>query len=247
MEYSEVVRSVSYSQHEILYNIMQLHNDGEPFDADITYSTGGFYGEHKTGDGNNILIPSPQYKFDVCPQDDTITKIEPLGNIPLEDSSINSIVFDPPFIISVGPSLKSDDKDNNKIAKRFASYYPVSELLKSYYHWIEESYRVLQDNGLLVMKTQPTVTGGKELNSQFYSWLVAESLGFDLIDEFILIAKNRLHSGKIKTQQHARKFHSYFLVFKKSIAKKVKYLDWMTKEERTKAIDNLIKFNIKEK
>ena len=45
MAYDGVVKSIGYNQHEILYNIMQLHNDGKPFDCDPTYSIGNFYGK----------------------------------------------------------------------------------------------------------------------------------------------------------------------------------------------------------
>ena len=33
---STIVRNISFEQKEILYNIMNLHNNGEPYDCDIT-------------------------------------------------------------------------------------------------------------------------------------------------------------------------------------------------------------------
>ena len=39
-----VLRNLSYSQFEILDNINKLHLDGKGYDADFTYSKGGFYG-----------------------------------------------------------------------------------------------------------------------------------------------------------------------------------------------------------
>jgi hypothetical protein len=41
--------------------------------------------------------------------------------------------------------------------------------------------------------------------------------GFYPKDLFILLAKNRLNDGRV--QQHARKYHSYFWVFKKQNCK----------------------------
>lgn len=38
----EVVKNISYNQHEILYQIMQMHNNGKPFECDMTYSKGCF-------------------------------------------------------------------------------------------------------------------------------------------------------------------------------------------------------------
>lgn len=248
MEYSEVIKSIGYDQHEILYNIMQMHNGGKPFDCDMTYSIGNFYGKFNVKDSNGeireINIPAPKYKYDVCPRVDGVEKIEPLGPLPLEDESIDSIVIDLPFVISCGPSMNTPDYDengnkvrNNLISRRFACYYPVAQLLESYKHWIEEAYRVLKPCGIMTFKTQATITGSKLLHTPYYSRLIAESIGFDSYDEFILLAKNRLVSGKVKEQQHARSFHSYFLVFKKSLKKKIAYFDFMADEE----INNVLK------
>ena len=258
MAYDNLIKSVGYNQHEILYNIIQLHNDGKPFDCDPTYSVGNFYGTFKiTKDDGEIFefeIPQPTHKFDVYPQVDGVVKIEPLGPLPLDDESISSICIDLPFVISCGPSMNTPDVDengvkarNNLISRRFAAYYPVSELLRSYAHWIQEAYRVLKKNGIMVFKTQATITGSKMLNTPYYSRMIAESCGFDSYDEFVLVAKNRLISGKVKKQQHARSFHSYFLVFKKSLSKKVKYFDFMSDDEMQSMLKGLTKHNINNK
>ncbi|MBP5457213.1 MAG: hypothetical protein J6Y37_12005 [Paludibacteraceae bacterium] len=255
MDYSNVIKSVGYDQHEILYNIMKLHNGGVPYDCDMTYSIGNFYGKFNIvgSDGNKreIEIPSPRIKFDVYPQMDDVVKIEPSGPLPLDDCSIDSIVCDLPFVISCGPSLKTlkydDDGNvvkNNIIQRRFSAYYPVSQLLESYKHWIEEMYRVLGDGGLMVFKTQAVISGSKFLHTPYYSRLVAESCGFDSIDEFILVAKNRLISGKVKNQQHARSFHSYFLVFRKSLSKKISYFDHMGEDEIGSMLSGLRYYNL---
>lgn len=258
MEYDEVIKSIGYDQHEILYNIMQMHNGGKPFDCDMTYSIGNFYGKFNIKDSKGeireIEIPAPKYKYDVCPQVDGVEKIEPLGPLPLEDNSIDSIVIDLPFVISCGPSMNTPDYDengnkvrNNLISRRFACYYPVAQLLESYRHWISEAYRVLKEDGILTFKTQATITGSKLLHTPYYSRLIAESIGFDSYDEFVLLAKNRLVSGKVKQQQHARSFHSYFLVFKKSLKKKIAYFDFMENNDIDVVLDGLKENNLSKK
>ena len=235
-----------------------MHNNGIPFDCDPTYSIGNFYGKFKITDkdglSKDIEIPQPQYCYDVNPQVEGVEKIEPLDKLPLKDESIESINIDLPFVISCGPSMNTPDIDengnkvkNNIISRRFASYYPVAQLLESYRHWITEAYRVLKKDGILCFKCQPTITGSKFLNSPYFSRLIAESVGFDSLDEFILLAKNRLVSGKIKKQQHARSFHSYFLVFKKSLSKKVNYFDFMNDDEIKTLLDGLKKYNVNKK
>lgn len=247
IEYSKLVRSVSYDQHSILKDIMDMHNNGNPFDLDFTYSKGAFYGTFKRTNDKGIIeefeIPRPKYTFDVCPQDEETIKIEPWGKIPLDDESVNSIVTDLPFVIGPRdcPSAFNDDPKSNMTFKRFSSYYPVSELLKSYDHWMNESYRLLKDDGILVWKTQNTITGSKFLCSEEWSWLCAEKTGFETYDRFTLIAKARLNSGKIKEQQHARNFSSVFWVFKKSRKKAIPYFKWMNDDETGKYINDLLK------
>ena len=203
---TKIIKSSNSNQHAILLDIMNLHNNGKPFDCDMTYSSGKFYTNDK------FPIPQPQYKFDVFPQTDDVVKIEPLGKLPLEDNSINSIVIDLPFVISCGPSLKNGNMKSNIITRRFSGYYPAKSLYESYYHWINEAYRVLKTGGICVFKCQDTVSGGIEHNVSAYSIMCAIDCGFNVDDTFILLAKARLISGKVKKQQHARKFHSYFHV-----------------------------------
>lgn len=244
MEADKVIKSISYNQHEILYNIMQLYNNGNGFDCDMTYSKGKFYGSFQIKKGNglteSINIPKPKYKFDVCPQTEDTVQIEPMKPLPLEDNSIESIVVDLPFVISKGPSLLKCNKGSNLIHQRFSSFSNYKDLIKNYYHSLQESFRVLKNDGILIWKCQRTITGSKTLNSPEITWFFSESLGFDCIDPFQLIAKNRLISGKIKKQQHSRSYTSTFYVFKKSSKKKIHFLQSL--EEN---IQNIILNNMK--
>lgn len=238
MSENNIIKSISHSQKEILLNIMNLHNNGEPFTCDITYSSGKFYSKNKK---DTFFVPEPIIKMDIVPQYDDVIKIEPEGNLPLLDNSIKSIVIDLPFVIApkTAPSL-NEDKKNNVMIRRFSNYYPISDLTKSYYHWLNEAYRVLEDDGICVFKTQATTTSAKQMFTPEMSWLMATSLGFYCLDQFFLVAKSRLHSGKIKQQQHARKYTSTIYVFKKSDKKKIHYLDFMTEEMKQQFIMNLM-------
>ena len=50
---------------------------------------------------------------------------------------------------------------------------------------------------------------------------MARQVGFYPLDLFVLLAKQRMNSfgGKWRNQEHARKYHSYFWVFRKSKCK----------------------------
>ena len=236
----EVIKSISYNQHEILRNILDLHCGGNGPDVDITYSVGNFYGKFKhtikevRDDGSVVEkqeefeIPQPKYKFDVDPQVDGCEKIEPWGNIPLDDNSVNVVVVDLPFVIGPRdcPSMRNKKPGSNVIGKRFSSYYPRHEMFESYEHWLSECYRILKPGGVLIWKSQPVISGGINLMTSYYSCRVAEDLGFYIKDEFVLIAIQRLLSGKVKNQMHSRRYHSFFHVFVKDDPKREKTNYW---------------------
>jgi hypothetical protein len=199
------ISSISYSNDEIIKNIMSLYSI-ERFDLDCTYSIGQFW----------KVLPQPKYKSDLVPQTpDTIQANS--TNLPFENNSMKSIMFDPPFVIA-GKTYKDNAKGSSIIAKRFCGYENFNELKTHYYGTIKESYRLLQDGGILVLKCQDTVSSGKNHFSHCIAMDMAIKIGFYPKDLFILIAKHRLNSfngGKWKNQFHARKYHSYFWVFQK--------------------------------
>ena len=80
-----------------------------------------------------------------------------------------------------------------------------------YFEAINEFYRVLRINGVLVFKCQDTIESGKQYITHVEVMNQAYNAGFYPKDLFILTAKNRIINQK--RQFHARKFHSYFWVF----------------------------------
>lgn len=83
------------------------------------------------------------------------------------------------------------------------------------------------------------------MNTPEITWMLAESLGFDCLDSFFLIAKNRLISGKIKNQEHSRSYTSTFYVFKKSLKKKVDCLSAFNMDTINRIIEGFKNNNIK--
>ena len=220
---NQVIKNISHNQSEILRNILLLHNNAEGFYLDLTYGMGKFYEQSK-----KYFVPQPVIRMDVYPQMEDVIKIEKNGKLPFENNSIPSIVLDLPFTVSPpnAPSTKLNKEKTNIIMKRFSSFYPKEEMFKAYHHYINEAYRVLQNNGICVFKTQACVSGGIQLMMPEYSWLVAQQCGFYILDQFFLIAKSRLHSGKLQNICHARKYTSTFFVFKKDKKKKIDYFKW---------------------
>ena len=220
MKQNEVIKNISHNQTEILNNIWKLYLWTNQFDCDITASTLNFYKD---------WIPLPKHLYDVYPQSEIVEKIEPRGNIPLEDNCIHSIVIDLPFVIAphTAPSMTTDKKDwSNIILKRFSTYYPAKELYDSYKHRIEEAYRVLDEWWVCIFKCQSNISWWVRHNIEEFSFICADSVWFIMIDKFTLLAKSRL-IGRMNKQEHSRSYTSQFLVFQKRERKKTEpiYLD----------------------
>lgn len=202
-----MIKSISYDQSEIIKWILQLHVPTGKIDCDPTYSIGNFY--------KNTGVEKPLYKFDINPQVDEV-EYGDSRELPLEDSSINCMMFDPPFLATTGKSL-FENNDSNIINKRFGVYPSEQELHQFYIDSLKEAYRVLKDKGILIFKCQDKISSGKQYMSHCFIHDEAVKLGFYPKDMFVLLAKNRIVADwQLKNQKNARKFHSYFWVFEKN-------------------------------
>lgn len=195
----KLVKSVSTDQEEILLGIMQLYTP-EGIQADVCYNIGSFY---------SGSIPKPEFKFDLTPLTPDTIKAD-CRNLPLPDCSLRSVMFDPPFVC--GTHINSE---KYIMAEKYSSFKSRKEMQQMYIDSLKELNRVLKPKGYLIIKTQDVVSGRRKLFSSQLMKDECRRLGFKLIDEFILIAKNRF-VGNIQTQFHSRSFHSFFIVFKKS-------------------------------
>lgn len=195
---NEVVKSVSGDQSQILKWILKLNNL-ESFEADCTYGNGGFYKD----------IPEPFLKFDYTPLSRLVRKAC-ATNLPLSPESLRSLVFDPPFLTYI----KSGREHNSIMAKRFSGFWSYNDLSLFYIESIKEAARVLKPRGIYVVKCQDIIHNHKMhcTHANVIDWA---SPMFRLKDLFILTAQHRIPVGGNRTQQHARIYHSYFLVFEK--------------------------------
>lgn len=206
------VRSVYNSNYEVIKNIMELYKINQ-FDLDCTYSKGSFWKN----------LPEPKIKTDLYPINNTIIKANS-ESLPFDDKCMNSIMYDPPFVIA-GKTYKENKEGSSMIAKRFEGYETYNKLTENYYKTLKELYRICNDDGLVVMKCQDTVSSRKNHFTHAMIMNMALNIGFYPRDLFILVAKMRINSFGTKwtKQEHARKHHCYFWVLEKT-KPKVKYL-----------------------
>ena len=188
-----------------------MHANTNQIDLDPTYSKGNFY---KSG-----IVKQPTYKFDLYPKFKDIEKSDS-RSLPFEDSFLKTIIFDPPFVIS-GKTYPKSQKDNCRMAKRYSCYFSFDELKDHYYKSLQEFYRILKPNGIVIFKLQNTISSGKQHFSHYYTMKSAIEIGFYPIDEFVLPMKSKVTSfgGRWSVQRHAMKYHSFFLIFKKTRCK----------------------------
>lgn len=197
---TSVIRSVNDSQQSIIRNIVALHCP-QGIELDPTYSKGVFY--------KGCPDLEPLEKFDLYPQtDDTLQASA--DNLPHMDGQVSSIMFDPPFIVG-----HTKQKPSGIIGERFHGFRYIKDLWEWYDACLSEFYRILENRGVLIIKCQDTVSSGKQWLSHVHIINSAASLGFYCKDLFVLTSNNRVIGHNHHTQKHARKFHSYFLVFVK--------------------------------
>ncbi len=190
--------SVFSDEQELLAAILNIHNEGNPIELDPMYHKGGFYKE---------LVERPKFIFDIKPLREYCPKAN-AENLPLDSESIGCMILDPLFLFGLhGGTGKYQISQNMGIIKDFP------ELERHYKAILQESYRVLRKNGLLIFKCQDYTDSKTTMtHCLVYNW--AKEIGFYAKDIAILIREHKIYNPNV-TQRHLRKVHTYFWVFKK--------------------------------
>lgn len=188
-------KSVFDNEQELIKALLEIHNDSHDIECDPMYFKGNFYKQ----------INKPKYKFDINPQ---VPECEygDATNLPLENNILNSIILDPPFLFGIhGKTDKYYSARTHTIFKDF------DELEKCYKGILNNAYRCLKKNGLLIFKCQDYTDAKTTMtHCKVYEW--ATQLGFYAKDLAILVLPNKVYNGNTK-QRHLRKIHTYFWVF----------------------------------
>lgn len=195
----EVIKSVQHKDVDIIKSIKELYLDGNNFDLDPCFSTGKFYGD----------VQTPMYKLDKNPQLPNVEKNDILNGLPYANNSLNSIIFDPPFMFG-----KHGKTGSNKMTKRFTMFDSWSDLEEMYCKSLSEFYRVLRKGGIVAFKCQDYTDSKTTLTHCYvHNWALDQK--FKVEDLFILVfTGGRIWNSKLK-QRHARKYHSYWFVLRK--------------------------------
>jgi len=74
---------------------------------------------------------------------------------------------------------------------------------------------VLRPGGVYIVKCQDEVCAGRQRLAHVEIINRLAGMGFEADDLFVVVRKGRPGVSRMKRQLHARKNHSYFLVFRK--------------------------------
>jgi len=172
--------------------------------ADVTYGKGVFW-KH---------IPEGMYTLYASDIKDGID----CRSLPYEDGTIDCVVLDPPYMHSPGGSAHATHTAfehhyrNNSSPNLTGSKYHEA-VLDLYHEASLEAHRVLRERGVLIVKCQDEVCSNRQRFTHIEIMLSCQDMGFIAEDLFVIVRNNRPGVSSTVRQVHARKNHSYFIVF----------------------------------
>jgi len=172
--------------------------------ADVTYGKGVFWRR----------VPSDQYELLATDIQDGVD----CRDLPYKDRTIDCVVLDPPYMHTPGGTAHKahapfeEHYRNNSTGNRTKSKYHDA-VLDLYRDAGREAYRVLRDRGVLIVKCQDEVCSNRQRFTHVEIMQMYDDIGFVAEDLFVVMRNNRPGVSRAIRQVHARKNHSYFLVF----------------------------------
>ena len=172
--------------------------------ADTTYGKGVFW-RH---------VPKHLYRLKATDIRDGVD----CRHLPYEDKTVDCVVLDPPYMHSPGGTAHTahgpmeEHYRNNGTGNRTGSRYHEA-VVELYRDAGAEAFRVLRERGVLIVKCQDEVCSNRQRFTHVEIMQAYKQLGFVAEDLFVIVRNNRPGVSRVVQQVHARKNHSYFLVF----------------------------------
>lgn len=140
--------------------------------------------------------------------------------LPYKDASVECVVFDPPYMHTaktahVGHQRFEENYRNNASRNGSDKKYHDA-VLDLYFQAADEAYRVLRKEGIYIVKCADEVCSNEQRLTHVEIISELKTKGFVTEDLFVLMRHNKPGVSRAIRQVHARKNHSYFLVFRKS-------------------------------
>lgn len=212
-----VVSVVHGDNADLIEEVSRLYLQPEMVVADVTFGMGAFWTRADTDEF--YLLAS-----DIDPSKEEWLAKKKLRGIfieadftalPYEDESVDIVVLDPPYIHSPGKHMTDARYGNSATTK--GMYH--ADIMDLYRDGMGEAMRVLKPGGFLWVKCKDQVMSSTQQWSHIDLFHIADRLGMYQRDLFVLVPTSRTSMGRWKTQFHARKVHSYLLVFEVKVSK----------------------------
>lgn len=205
---NELIFSASQGTNdEIFPAILKLYVPAGGRVADVTFGRGVFW--------RNV----PRNLYQVLATD--IRTGLDCRSLPYENESVDAVVFDPPYMHTPGGTAHVSHQNyenyyGNNVARNGSAKKYHEAVLDLYFQASHEARRVLKPEGTYIVKCMDEVCANQQRLTHVE--LINEFCrdGFIVEDLFVLLRQNRPGVSRMLRQVHARKNHSYFLVFRKS-------------------------------
>ena len=182
--------------------------------ADVTYGKGVFW-KKVNKDNYNLHFSDIKTGID-C------------RNLPYGDNSMHCVVIDPPYMEGFYRRNREHLAGNGTFSSFREAYSDGSiylqkegtpkyhdAVLDMYYTAGYEALRVLKKSGILIVKCQDEVSANKQHLTHVEIINEYTKHGLNVEDLFVMVRNNKPNISTLKKQVHARKNHSYFLIFRK--------------------------------
>ena len=202
---NDLVLSAYVGGNETVFpRIMELYVKRGSVVADVTYGKGVFWRN----------IPTGLYELRAT---DIQSGVD-CRKLPYGDGEIDCVVLDPPYMHSPGGTAHEAHQPyeehyrNNGSGNQTGSKYHEA-VLDLYRDAGKEAYRVLRKQGVFIVKCQDEVCSNRQRFTHVEIMHAYGQMGFVAEDLFVIVRNNRPGVSRVVRQVHARKNHSYFLVF----------------------------------
>lgn len=204
---------------ELFPRILDLHVDKGTRVADVTHGQGIFWKNVNLGNRQIEL-----YTSDIQQKHDDLTLLGDCRALPFKDDSLDCLILDPPYAEGYYRRIKEQLAGKGS-HRKFREAYSICRaydgagkyhqaVLDTYFESGMEAKRVLNSKGKLIIKIMDEVSSNKqELTHIQVTNFYESELDFFSRDLFIQVRKEIPTVTGMKRQVHARKNHSYFMVF----------------------------------
>ena len=227
---SDLITSAHVGENaELFWRIAQLHLPEGCIVADVTYGRGSFWksvpqGRHRVW-ASDLAQDAPAREFY-----ERYTPETDCRKLPYDDASVDALVLDPPYMEGFFRRLstqKAGAGTHSAFRKAYARGSGEHKDGPKYHDAVTdlylraglEAWRVLTPGGIAVVKCQDEVSANKQRLTHVEIITGYEDMGFYCKDLFVLVRRNAPAVSRLVKQVHARKAHSYFLVFEKPSGK----------------------------